>query len=76
MGANIDVQTLHGKVAIKIPPKTNAGKILRLKELGLPQKSGGFGNLNLKIQINIPKNLTQKEIDLYKALKELEEQQL
>ena len=76
LGANIDVQTLHGKVAIKIPPKTNAGKILRLKELGLPQKSGGFGNLNLKIQINIPKNLTQKEIDLYKALKEFEEQQL
>lgn len=73
LGANIDVKTLHGKVAIKIPPKTNTGKILRLKELGLPQKSGGYGNLNLKIQINIPKNLTQKEIDLYKALKELEE---
>lgn len=73
LGANIDVQTLHGKVAIKIPPKTNTGKILRLKELGLPQKSGDYGNLNLKIQINIPKNLTQKEIDLYKALKELEE---
>lgn len=72
LGANIDVQTLHGKVAIKIPPKTNSGKTLRLKELGLPQKSGSFGNLNLKIQINIPQNLSQKEIDLYKALNELE----
>lgn len=72
LGANIDVQTLHGKVAIKIPPKTNSGKTLRLKDLGLPQKTGGFGNLNLKIQINIPQSLSQKEIDLYKALKELE----
>lgn len=72
LGANINVETLHGKVAIKIPPKTNSGKILRLKELGLPQKSGGYGNLNLKIQIDIPKTLTAKEIDLYKKLSELE----
>lgn len=72
LGASIDVETLHGKVAIKIPPKTNSGKTLRLKELGLPQKSGGYGNLNLKIQINIPQNLSQKEIELYKTLNELE----
>ncbi|OLA94733.1 MAG: hypothetical protein BHW64_02240 [Candidatus Melainabacteria bacterium LEY3_CP_29_8] len=72
LGAELDVDTLHGKVGIKIPPKSNSGKILRLKELGLPQKSGGFGNLNLKIRINIPKNLSEREIDLYKELGEIE----
>ncbi len=47
---------------------TSTGKSLRLKELGLPKKSGGFGNLNAKIKIVLPEKLSQKEIDLYKQL--------
>lgn len=42
--------------------------MLRLKNLGLPKKDGGFGNLNAKIKIIIPKNLTEKQIELYKQI--------
>lgn len=72
LGCKKDISTLHGIIGIKIPPETGSGKILRLKDLGLPKKSGGFGNLNVKIVINIPASISQKQKDLYKQLLELE----
>lgn len=68
LGAKKEIETLHGKINIKIPPKTSSGQALRLKELGLPKKGGGYGNLNAKIKIVIPKNLTDKQIELYKQI--------
>ena len=68
LGCKKEINTLHGNIGIKIPPMTSTGKMLRLKNLGLPKKSGGFGNLNARIKIVLPENLTQKQIDLYKQL--------
>ncbi len=68
LGCKKDIQTLHGTIGIKIPPMTSSGKTLRLKNLGLPKKAGGYGNLNAKIKIVLPTKLTQKQIDLYKQL--------
>lgn len=70
LGTKKEIETLHGKITIKIPPKTSSGQSLRLKELGLPKK-GGYGNLNAKIKIVIPKNIPDKAIELYKKLSEL-----
>lgn len=71
LGAKKEIKTLHGMITIKIPPLTSTGQMLRLKGLGLPKKGGGFGNLNAKVKIVIPKNLSQKQIDLYKQIQEL-----
>lgn len=68
LGVKKDIETLHGKIGIKIPPKTSSGQMLRLKGLGLPKKGGGYGNLNARIKIVIPKTLTDKQIELYKKL--------
>ena len=70
LGAKKNINTLHGKIGIKIP----AGKVgtLRLKNLGLPKKDGGFGDLNVKIRIVLPENLSDKQIQLYKKLSELD----
>ena len=70
LGCKKDIQTLHGKIGIKIPPKTSTGQMLRLKDLGLPKKGGGYGNLNARIKIVIPKELTDKQIELYKKIQE------
>ena len=70
LGAKKEIETLHGKITIKIPPKTSSGQSLRLKELGLPKKGGGYGNLNAKIKIVIPKNISEKQIELYKKIAE------
>lgn len=69
LGTKKEIETLHGKITIKIPPKTSSGQSLRLKELGLPKK-GGYGNLNAKIKIVIPKDISDKQIELYKKISE------
>lgn len=71
LGCKKDIKTLHGNINIKIPAGTSSGA-LRLKELGLPTKSGGYGYLNAKIKVVIPKKLSDKQIELYKKLAELE----
>ena len=68
LGCKKNISTLHGNIGIKIPQMTSSGQTLRLKNLGLPKKSGGYGNLNAKIKIVLPEKLTQKQIDLYKQL--------
>jgi len=68
LGCQKEIKTLHGNIGIKIPPMTSTGKMLRLKNLGLPKKSGGYGNLNVRIKIVLPEKLSQKQIDLYKQL--------
>lgn len=70
LGVKKEISTLHGNIGIKIPPKTSSGQTLRLKNLGLPVKGGGFGNLNAKVKIVIPKNLTDKQIELFKKIQE------
>ncbi len=68
LGCSKEIKTLHGNIGIKIPPMTSTGKMLRLKNLGLPTKSGGYGYLNARIKIVLPKKLTQEQIDLYKKM--------
>lgn len=72
LGGKKEVEVPDGKVTITIPPKTSTGKLLRLKELGLPKKDGTKGNLNLKISIVLPKTISENEIELYKKLSALE----
>ncbi len=68
LGCKKEIKTLHGNIGIKIPEMTSSGKVLRLKNLGLPKKSGGYGNLNAKIKIVLPEKLSKKEIELYKQM--------
>lgn len=71
LGAKKDIKTLHGNIGIKIPAGISTGT-LRLKNLGLPKKDGNYGDLNAKIKIVIPKKLSEKELELYKKLADLE----
>ncbi|MDR3217506.1 MAG: molecular chaperone DnaJ [Dysgonamonadaceae bacterium] len=65
MGGTIEIPTLDGKAKIKIEPGTQPGKVLRLKNKGLPSVNHyGTGDLLINIAVYIPENLTkeQKEI--------------
>ena len=70
LGTKKDVNTLHGNINIKIPAGVSSGQTLRLKELGLPTDKG-FGELNLRIKIIVPKNYSNEIKDLYKKIQEL-----
>ena len=72
LGVQKDIETLHGKVSIKIPAGTSSGQALRLKGLGLEKKDGGYGDLNGKIKIVVPKNITEEQKELYRKIQQLE----
>ena len=71
LGCSKDIQTLHGKINIKIPSGVSSGQSLRLKNLGIPTSSG-YSDLNAKIKIVIPKNQSSEIIDLYKKIFQLQ----
>ena len=53
---------MEGKVKVKIDAGTQSGKVLRLRGKGLPEVNGyGRGDLLVKINVWIPKNLSKDE---------------
>ncbi len=70
LGTSVEVPTLTGKVKIKVPPGTPAGKIFRLRGKGLPSVQA-YGNGDELINVNIwtPKALTDEEKELMEKLR-------
>jgi len=65
LGAEIEVATLDGTSKIKIPPGTPSGRIFYLKGKGIQRLgSHGRGDQILKVYIDVPKKLTQKQKEL------------
>ena len=65
LGAQIDVPTLDGPVAMKIPAGTQSGKIFRLRGKGIPTLGGGQrGDQHVRVMVETPTHLTkeQKEV--------------
>ncbi len=73
LGGKIEVNTLAGKVHVPVPPGTQSGSKLRLKGKGMPVYgvSGTYGDLYVRLDITIPKNLNQQETELFKRLRDL-----
>jgi curved DNA-binding protein len=70
LGGEIMVDTLNGKVKLKIKPETPNGTSLRLKGKGFPvyKKEGQHGDLFVTIEIRLPSNLSEKERQLFREL--------
>lgn len=70
LGGEQTVETLGGPVSIKIKPETANGTRLRLRGKGFPVygKAGEFGDLYLRVNVQMPSNLTEKEKELIKEL--------
>jgi molecular chaperone DnaJ len=67
LGGSIQVDTLHGKLSVKIPPATKAGEILKIKGYGVPHDNTK-GNLYLQVDIDVPTRLTIKQRKLLHEL--------
>jgi molecular chaperone DnaJ len=73
LGTTVEVPTLEGKAKIKIEAGTQASKVLRLKDKGLPSVNRyGTGDLLINISVYIPEKLTSEEKS---ALERLEKSQ-
>jgi curved DNA-binding protein len=70
LGTNISVPTLEGRVNIKVPPGTQNGQKLRVRGRGLPQRTGGRGDLLVVAQVTVPTQVTDAERKLWEQLAE------
>lgn len=75
LGGEIMVDTLGGKVKLKIKPETPNGTSLRLKGKGFPiyKKEDQHGDLFVTLEIRLPSNLSEKEKELFRELQKLKE---
>jgi curved DNA-binding protein len=73
LGGKIQFKTLKGIIKINIAKESEFGKTLRLNKLGMPRygKPNEFGDMYLKLDIQIPKNLSAKEIKLFNDLQKI-----
>ena len=71
LGNEIIVETLSGKLKIKITAGTQNGKTIRIKGKGMPiyEKATFFGDLYLIIQVQIPENINEMQKKLFEELK-------
>lgn len=71
LGGKEYIRTLDGKtISINIPEGTDSGSILRLKNLGM-KKDLGRGDLFVRINVTVPKNLSEEEKQLFRKLQNL-----
>jgi curved DNA-binding protein len=73
LGGEIMVNTFDGKVKLSIKPETQNGTKIKLKGKGFPvyKKEGQFGDLFITFNVEIPKNLSVKEKELFEELSKL-----
>jgi molecular chaperone DnaJ len=70
LGTSVEVPTVDGKVKIKIEPGTQSGKVLRLKNKGLPEINGHQrGDQLIHVNIWTPTTLTKEEKTLLEKLR-------
>ena len=69
LGATVDVETLDGKIELKIPQGTTHGEILRVKHKGVPDDRGRRGDLLIVTRVNMPKKLSKEAQRMIEGLK-------
>lgn len=73
LGGEITIDTMSGKVKLKVAPETQNGTKIRLKGKGFPvyKKENTYGDLYVTYNIKIPTGLTEKQKELFKELSKL-----
>ncbi len=70
LGTTVAVETPTGTARVRVPPGSSSGRRLRLRGRGLPQRGGGNGDLHAIVKIVVPKQLSERERELYEQLAE------
>lgn len=69
LGASKEIDTVTGKVRIKIEPGVQSGKILRLRNKGIPSINGyGTGDLLVHVNVWTPKSLSKEQKDFFEKM--------
>ncbi len=69
LGGTVEIPTIDGRVKVKIEPGTQPGKVLRLRNKGLPSVNGyGTGDLLVNVSIYVPETLSKEEKKMLEEL--------
>ena len=72
LGGEVQVPTLKGKLALKIPPETQNGRSFRLAGQGMPHLgNSSHGDIFARVNVVLPTKLSDKEKELFQKLSEL-----
>jgi molecular chaperone DnaJ len=69
LGGKVDVPLLEGTAEMTIPPGTQPGQQFRLGGQGLTESGGQRGDLTVRIQVRIPRELSDSERLLFEQLR-------
>ena len=73
LGAKIEVPTIDGRSLLRVPPGTNSGQKLRLREKGVPsvRTPGHRGDQYVELQVMVPKPVDERVRELLKELEKI-----
>ncbi|WP_281644592.1 J domain-containing protein [Bacteroides zoogleoformans] len=73
LGGEQLVDTLEGKVKLKVKPETQNGTKVRLKGKGFPvyKKEGQFGDLIVTYTVKLPTNLSEQQKEMFRKLQSM-----
>ncbi len=70
LGGEITIDTMDGKVKLKVEHETQNGTKIKLRGKGFPvyKQEGQFGDLYVTYQVKVPTHLSEKEKELFREL--------
>ncbi|MEJ2869735.1 DnaJ C-terminal domain-containing protein [Actinomycetospora sp. OC33-EN08] len=66
-GATVTVPTLEGRISLKVPPGSSAGRTLRVRGRGVKRKDRGAGDLLVTLELAVPARLSSEASDALDA---------
>lgn len=72
LGGEHDIETLDGKISLKVPQVSTLHDVLRVRGKGVPLNGRERGDLLIRIQIILPKKLSKEAVRLIEALRKEE----
>jgi len=71
LGGSVNVPTLEGDVALKVPAETQSGRVFRLRDKGVkPVRGGSRGDLFCRVVVETPVHLSAEQRELIRQLEE------
>ena len=71
LGGDVEVPTVTGAVTLRLPAGTQSGQVFKLRGRGLPRvNASGVGDLNVRVQLWTPQELSDEEQTLVRQLAE------
>jgi molecular chaperone DnaJ len=72
LGATVEIPTPDGRVALKVPPGSQDGKLLKVKGRGAPKlNGGGKGDLLARVRVAVPTKLSKAEREAIENLQKV-----